>query len=151
MSGAASSSCWRRGIKQAQAGRLLRRDASTISREVRRGATRCGYRAQVAQDAADAARARPKPRKLESNPVLLVEVVQRLEKRHSPEQIAGRLREDFPDDPEMWVSHESIYQAMYVQPRGSSPGWSRPRCGPDEHNENIRAARQPRLVAGSKT
>ncbi len=106
------------GYQQAQAGRLLRRDASTISREVRRGATRCGYRAQVAQDAADAARARPKPRKLESNPVLLVEVVQRLKKRHSPEQIAGRLREDFPDDPEMWVSHETIYQALYVQPRG---------------------------------
>ncbi|BBY07252.1 hypothetical protein MNVI_44460 [Mycobacterium noviomagense] len=60
----------------------------------------------------------PKPRKLESNPALLGEVVQRLEQRHSPEQIAGRLREDFPDDPEMWVSHETIYQAMYVQPRG---------------------------------
>jgi len=41
-----------------------------------------------------------------------------LEQRHSPEQIAGRLREDFPEDPEMWVSHETIYQAMYVQPRG---------------------------------
>jgi len=61
---------------------------------------------------------RPKSRKLETNPALLNEVVQRLKKRHSPEQIACRLREDFPDDPEMWVSHETIYQAMYVQPRG---------------------------------
>ena len=41
-----------------------------------------------------------------------------MEQRHSPEQIAGRLREDFPDDPEMQVSHETIYQALYVQPRG---------------------------------
>ena len=103
---------------QAEAARRLGRHPSTISREVRRGATRSGYRARVGQDTVDAARARPKPRKLETNPILLGEVLQRLEQRHSPEQIAGRLREDFPDDTEMWVSHETIYQAMYVQPRG---------------------------------
>jgi IS30 family transposase len=106
------------GYVQAEAARLLGRAASTISREFHRGATSCGYRAQTGQDAVDAARARPKPRKLESNPVLLAEVLQGLKKRHSPEQIAGRLREKFPEDPEMWVSHETIYQAMYVQPRG---------------------------------
>ena len=61
---------------------------------------------------------RPKPRKLDDNPALRAEVLRRLKLRHSPEQIAGRLREDFPDDPEMWVSHETIYQALYVQPRG---------------------------------
>ena len=72
----------------------------------------------MGQDAVNAGRARPKPRKLATNPVLLDEVLRRLTQRHSPEQIAGRLREDFPDDPEMWVSHETIYQAMYVQPRG---------------------------------
>ncbi|WP_408632551.1 IS30 family transposase [Mycobacterium shinjukuense] len=94
------------------------RHPSTIGREVCRGATSCGYRARIAQDAVDANRARPKARKLESRPALLAEVVRRLQQRHSPEQIAGRLREDFPDDPEMWVSHETIYQAMYVQPRG---------------------------------
>jgi IS30 family transposase len=55
---------------------------------------------------------------LESNPALLEQVVARLEKHDSPAQIAGRLRLDFPDDPEMWVSHETIYQALYVQPRG---------------------------------
>jgi transposase, IS30 family len=103
---------------QANAARLLGRHPSTISREVCRGTTSSGYRARVGQDAVEAARARPKSRKLETNPVLLAEVVRRLEKRHSPEQIAGRLREDFPDDPKMWVSHETIYQAMYVQPRG---------------------------------
>ena len=106
------------GYSQARAARLLGRHRSTISREARRGATNCGYRARVGQDAADTSRARPKPRKLESNAVLRDEVLQRLRQRHSPEQIAGRLREDFPDDAEMWVSHETIYQAMYVQPRG---------------------------------
>lgn len=50
--------------------------------------------------------------------MLLAEVVARLKQRHSPAQIAARLRVDFPDNPEMWVSHETIYQAMYVQPRG---------------------------------
>ena len=80
--------------------------------------TSSGYRAGVGQDVADARRTRPKRRKLEDNPALLAEVVARLEKRHSPEQIAERLRVDFPDDPEMWVSHETIYQALYVQPRG---------------------------------
>lgn len=106
------------GHSQAAAARLLGRDRSTIGREARRGATSSGYRARVGQDAADANAKRPKPRKLDTHPALLKQVVRRLRKRHSPEQIANRLREDFPDDPEMWVSHETIYQAMYVQPRG---------------------------------
>uniref|UniRef100_UPI0026B389DA IS30 family transposase n=1 Tax=Mycolicibacter longobardus TaxID=1108812 RepID=UPI0026B389DA len=106
------------GHSQADAARLLGRSRSTISREAPRGATSCGYRARIAQDTVDAARARPKVRKLESNPALLAEVVRRLKLRHSPEQIMRRLRQDFPDDPEMRVSHETIYQAIYVQPRG---------------------------------
>ncbi len=80
--------------------------------------TKSGYRARIAQDAVEANLARPKSRRLDDNPALLAEVLRRLQQRHSPEQIAGRLREDFPDDPEMWVSHETIYQAMYVEPRG---------------------------------
>ena len=106
------------GCSPARAAVLLGRHRATISRETRRGATGSGYRARVGQDAADAHVKRPKSRKLDTNPALLAEVLRRLEQRHSPEQIAGRLREDFPDDPEMWVSHETIYQAMYVQPRG---------------------------------
>ena len=42
-----------------------------------------------------------------------------LTKTYSPEQIAGRLRRDFPDQPEMWVSTETIYQSLYVQSRGA--------------------------------
>jgi transposase, IS30 family len=101
-----------------QAAELLGRHRDTIEREIARGRTASGYRARVGQDITEANRKRPKPRHLEARPALLAEVVARLEKRHSPEQIARRLREDFPDDPEMWVSHETIYQAMYVQPRG---------------------------------
>jgi IS30 family transposase len=106
------------GHSSASAARLLGRHRSTIHREVKKGATASGYRARVAQRVVETNLKRPKPRRLEDNPVLLAEVVARLEARHSPEQIAARLRQDFPDDSEMWVSPETIYQALYVQPRG---------------------------------
>ena len=106
------------GHTPAYAADRLDRHLDTVNREIVRGATSSGYRAGVGQDVADANRKRPKQRRLESSPALLAEVVQRLEQRHSPMQIACRLRQDFPEDPEMWVSHETIYQALYVQPRG---------------------------------
>jgi transposase, IS30 family len=106
------------GHTPGQAAGLLGRHRDTIRREIDRGQTVSGYRARVGQDSAEANRKRPKPRHLQDRPALLAEVVARLEARHSPEQIAERLRLDFPDDPEMWVSHETIYQALYVQPRG---------------------------------
>jgi transposase, IS30 family len=106
------------GCTPRRAAGVLDRHLDTIHREMAKGMTDSGYRAWAGQDVAEANRQRPKTRRLEDNPVLLAEVVARLEKRHSPEQIAHRLRQDFPDDPEMWVSHETIYQALYVQPRG---------------------------------
>jgi transposase, IS30 family len=42
-----------------------------------------------------------------------------LEQRWSPQQIARRLKREYPDEPEMWVSHETIYQSLFVQGRGS--------------------------------
>jgi transposase, IS30 family len=102
----------------ARAAVLLGRHRDTIRREMVRGQTGSGYRARVGQDVAEANAKRPKVRRLDERPALLAEVLRGLRLRHSPEQIAGRLREDFPEDPEMWVSHETIYQAMYVQPRG---------------------------------
>jgi IS30 family transposase len=98
--------------------RRLERDPSTISRELPRGATRRGYRASVAQARADTSRAAPRSAKLATNLGLRREVQARLRLRESPEQIAGRLRIEFPDDPEMRVSPETIYQSLYVQARG---------------------------------
>jgi IS30 family transposase len=76
------------------------------------------YRASVAQADADRLARRPRPAKLATYLPLRVEVETRLQANHSPEQIARRLVEDFPDDPEMRVSHETIYQALYLQARG---------------------------------
>lgn len=98
----------------------LGRSPSTISRELRRNADGHGaYRASSAHVLAYERAARPKPAKLATNLVLRAKVETDLAARCSPEQIAGRLRKDFPDDREMWVSTETIYQSLYVQSRGA--------------------------------
>jgi IS30 family transposase len=97
----------------------LGRAASTVSREVRRNASRLGYRAVAAQAQAEARARRPKAAKLAGNDRLRGWVAARLEQRWSPEQISAMLRAEFPDDPEMRVSHETIYQSLYVQGRGA--------------------------------
>jgi IS30 family transposase len=99
--------------------RRLGRTTSTVTRELARNGGRRGYRA-VAADARALERARrPKLAKLARSPRLRAEVERRLRERWSPQQIAARLRLDFPDDPEMRVSHETIYQSLYVQSRGA--------------------------------
>jgi IS30 family transposase len=91
-----------------------------LSRRVdTRQARRQAYRAGPAQAKADARARRPKPTKFTGHPELLAEVSAGLGKRWSPQQIAQTLRQDFPDSPEMQVSHETIYQELYVQGRGS--------------------------------
>lgn len=127
-------------------GRRLGRAASTISRELDRNAATHGggmaYRATTAQWHADRSARRPKPTKLARNIALRTYVEDRLAgvvaapscarvrrpgpgkdrrwaKAWSPEQIARRLPIDFPDDETMRISHEAIYQALFVQGRGA--------------------------------
>ncbi len=93
---------------------------TTVAREVRRNACPDGrYRAGRAQRAAESSARRPRPRKVESSPRLRAYVVARLAERWSPRQISARLVSEFPDDGGMRLSHEAIYQALYVQGRGS--------------------------------
>jgi IS30 family transposase len=73
----------------------------------------------VAQARAEERAARPKPAKLAVNLELRAWVQARLEERWSPEQISVMLTAEFPDDREMRVSHETIYQSVYVQGRGA--------------------------------
>lgn len=99
-------------------GRLLKRDHSVVSREVARNGGRSAYRVIPAQRRADEHRARPKPRLLEKNTALHDAVNSGLEQKWSPKQISKRLRQDFPDDDTMRVSHETIYESLYLQARG---------------------------------
>lgn len=99
---------------------MIRVSASTVSRELRRNTLPgTGYRATSAQVLAFQRASRPKPAKLHTNPMLRARVEADLKKKYSPEQIAGRLRRQFPDDLEMRVSPETIYQSLYVQSRGA--------------------------------
>ena len=111
--------------------RALGRSPATISRELSRPnrppgtpgrpagrAAGRAYQPEACHQAAMRARARPRPSKLAEDPRLRRWVQDRLDRHDSPEQIAGRLPMEFPDDEEMRISHETIYRAIYVRPRG---------------------------------
>jgi IS30 family transposase len=112
----------RLGLERGEAlqviGERLGRHRSTVWREVSANGGPGRYRPMGAHRRAAERSRRPKLTKLAENPALCAAVVAGLEKLWSPEQIAARLREDHPDDPEMWVSHETIYKSLYVQGRG---------------------------------
>jgi IS30 family transposase len=102
-----------------QIARRLGRAPSTISREVVAGGLRGPYRAWRADAQAERRAVRPKTAKLVTVPRLRAEVERGLHRLWSPQQIAARLIKDFPDDLEMRVSHETIYQSLFVQGRGA--------------------------------
>src|SRR6266852_7979472 len=77
------------------------------------------YRPSLAQQRADAMAVRPKQAKLATNLLLRELVEAKLKEQLSPEQISAQLRREFPSGTEMWVSHEAIYQSIYVQGRGA--------------------------------
>ena len=97
---------------------VLGRAPSTVSREVNANGGRDHYKPIKAHRRAFECSRRPKPTKLGSDPHLCALVARWLEQLLSPEQIAGRLRLEFPDAPHRWVSHETIYKSLYVQGRG---------------------------------
>lgn len=96
----------------------LDRDQSVISREINRNGGRAGYSAIRAQRRADQLRARPQKRKLKNNHALHDAVNDGLAQNWSPQQIARRLKRDHPGDKVMQVSHETIYETLFVQARG---------------------------------
>ena len=98
---------------------VLQRSPSTVSREItRNGHPGVGYQPYAAQRQAASRRARPKIAKLAGESDLSNYVKEKLLIRWSPEQISHTLVDEFPDKPEMRVSPETIYQALYIQARG---------------------------------
>jgi IS30 family transposase len=97
--------------------RRLERSPSTVSREVVANGGRQHYRIWPAHQRARICTRRPKSAKLD-DPVLCEKVTSWLEEFWSPDEISRRLRREFPDDATMQISHEAIYQSLYVQGRG---------------------------------
>jgi IS30 family transposase len=107
------------GVSLREIARQLGRAPSTISREVAHNGGRRSYRALRADRGAWQRAERPKPAKLTACPRLRREVERLLEKRFSPRQISQWLARTHPMEPELRVSHETIYQSLYVQGRGA--------------------------------
>jgi IS30 family transposase len=105
-----------RSIRQIAQG--LRRAPSTVSREIRRNGGGQAYRANWAERSAWERALRPKPCRLALHRELRWRVAQKLALQWSPEQISGWLRQEFPTDQDMQISHEAIYRSLFVQTRG---------------------------------
>ena len=97
----------------------LNRAPSTISREISRNGGLDKYRASQADKAAWNHAHRPKICKLVEHRSLARIVARKLQLEWSPEQIAGWLKQTYPDDENYQVSHETIYRSLYIQARGA--------------------------------
>jgi IS30 family transposase len=131
------------GLSLRRAAARLGRSPSTVSRELDRNRDpRTGaYQPERAHRLAWERQRRPKPSKLSRSPALRAEVQQMLTGRYSPGQASGRLTVRHPDDPGMRVSHETIYQSIYLYPRG---GLKR------ELQAHLRSGRQVRRRRGRR-
>ena len=150
-----------RGLAAGEGARAIARDLgrspSTITRELERNGGAQRYRALGAHRRAIEHLGRPKPTKLSRSPRLREAVEAGLARRWSPQQISARLRVEHPDDPELRISHETIYQSLYVQSRGelrrrltrnlrTGRARRRPRGGPERRGriaEMVPIAKRP--------
>jgi len=107
-----------RGESDSEIASGLGRHRSTVGREIARCGKRHHYRPFAAERKSAKRARRPKVGKLAACPRLLAEVTDGLERRLSPQQISARLRVDHPGDRVMRISHETIYQSLYLQSRG---------------------------------
>lgn len=121
---------------------VLGRSASTICREIERNGGLRAYRATRADKLAWERALRPKRCRLACHGQLRWRVAQKLALQWSPQQIAGWLKRQYPDDPDMRISHEAIYRSLFIQSRGVLK---------KELMAHLRTRRQMRLAKGAKT
>ena len=110
-----------RGWSKRAIARLLHRSPSTISRELRRFGAGADYCAVRAHDQAEGLKHKPRrTRKLAERPYnrLRQDVLRKLRQKYAPQQIAGWLRRHYPNEPERWVSHQTIYTFIEILPKG---------------------------------
>jgi IS30 family transposase len=135
-----------RGIAASRSVRWIARDLgrtpSTVSREIRRNGGSQAYRAGLADRRAWDQALRPKPCRLSLQTPLRWRVAQKLALQWSPEQIAGWLKRQFPTNPDMQLSHETIYRSLFIQTRGVLK---------KELTAHLRTARQMRQAKGGTT
>jgi IS30 family transposase len=105
-----------RSIRQIALG--LGRAPSTVSREIRRNGGSQAYRANRADRRAWERALRPKPCRLALHRELRWRVAQKLALQWSPQQISGWLKQEFPTQQDMQISHEAIYRSLFIQTRG---------------------------------
>ncbi len=112
--------CFNYGLSRAEIGRRLGRDRSTISREIKRGGRRGRgpvYDGLYAHMKAEHHRRQPRHRRCANNRQLVAYVDRKLRLHWPPEAISGRLAIDYPDRPDMRISHERIYQWIEADSR----------------------------------
>jgi len=97
----------------------LSRACSTVTREVARHGGRAQYRANQADQQAWESALRPKACRLALHEKLRTLVASKLMQDWSPEQISGWLKQSYPDDENLRVSHETIYRSLFIQARGA--------------------------------
>ncbi len=133
------------GWSHREIARLLQRSQSTISREIARNSRNGSYDPYVANAATLARMGRPKLRKLDANPALRARVVAMLNRGVSPQQVSRRLSRLWGNNKTMTISHEAIYQSLYVQAAGSL----RQELKFEKACRTIRRGRKPRsMLAG---
>jgi IS30 family transposase len=112
-----------RGIAAGESGRAIARSIgrspATVCREITRHGGRARYRAASAERRAWANAERPQACKLALNGELRDLVAGKLSEDWSPQQIAGWLRLERPEDQTCWISHETIYRTLFIQTRGA--------------------------------